>query len=312
MTKNIKAVPPYITKGKCNFKNYPFKAWKKLGGQTCKPCYPPRFMHGLAYKLNLPKMALAKKEARLRFVSGYSFRFDTFPDYAFYEIIPLIWDCWPRLVNDVAEFFKRYDVKTAIFTSSQTANVFRQRFPQMNILTITEGVDVSLYSCGKELSERKYDLIEVGRSNFNFFQSELPTGINHIKTSNFVRAFNTDEEFRAALSESKVTINVPRCDVDKAVAGNIETLTQRYWECMLSRMVMVGRAPKELTDLIGYNPVVEWDGNDAAPLISDILSNINDYQELVNKNYETAMKMASWEIRVQEIMTFLEEQGYRV
>ena len=41
------------------------------------------------------------------------------------------------------------------------------------------------------------------------------------------------------------------------VAGDIETLTQRYWECMFSRMVMVGHAPQELIDFIGYNPVIE-------------------------------------------------------
>ena len=43
------------------------------------------------------------------------------------------------------------------------------------------------------------------------------------------------------------------------LAGDIETLTQRYWECMLSRIVMLGHAPQELIDLIGYNPVIEID-----------------------------------------------------
>ena len=69
----------------------------------------------------------------MRFVSGYSIQFDTFPDYAFYEVIPLIWDCWPKQVESVAAFFRKHQVKTAIFTSSQTADVFRDLFPKMNI-----------------------------------------------------------------------------------------------------------------------------------------------------------------------------------
>lgn len=310
--KIVKAIPPYIYKGASNFKYYPCEAWEKIGGKVSRNFYPPQFLHSLIYRITLPSVFKSKKEARLRFVSGYSIQFDTFPDYAFYEVIPLIWDCWPKLVESVAAFFRKHQVKTAIFTSSQTADVFRNLFPQMNVLTITEGIKIDLYSPGNVLSDRKIDILEIGRKDGNFFKSPLPEGINHIKTGNFARTFQSDEEFRAALADTKVTVTVPRCDVDKKTAGNIETLTQRYWECMLSRIVMVGRAPKELIDLIGYNPVIDWDGNDASPLVSDILGNIGKYQDLVNRNYETAKEMASWEMRMKDIMIYLKNKGYSV
>lgn len=310
--KKVKAIPPYICKGASNFKYYPCEAWEKIGGKVSRNFYPPQFLHSLIYRITLPSVFKNKKEARLRFVSGYSIQFDTFPDYAFYEVIPLIWDCWPKQVENVAAFFRKHQVKTAIFTSSQTADVFRRLFPQMNIQTITEGIKIDLYSPGNVLSDRKIDILEIGRKDGNFFKSPLPEGINHIKTGNFARTFQSDEEFRAALADTKVTVTVPRCDVDKKTAGNIETLTQRYWECMLSRIVMVGRAPKELINLIGYNPVIDWDGNDASPLVSDILENIGKYQDLVNRNYETAKKMASWEMRMKDIMIYLKNKGYSV
>ena len=310
--KIVKAIPPYIYKGASNFKYYPCEAWEKIGGKGSRNFYPPQFLHSLIYRITLPSVFKNKKEARLRFVSGYSIQFDTFPDYAFYEVIPIIWDCWPKQVESVAAFFRKHQVKTAIFTSSQTADVFRGLFPQMNILTITEGIKIDLYSPGNVLSDRKIDILAIGRKDGNFFKSPLPEGINHIKTGNFARTFQSDEEFRSALADTKVTVTVPRCDVDKKTAGNIETLTQRYWECMLSRIVMVGRAPKELINLIGYNPVIDWDGNDASPLVSDILRNIGKYQELVNRNYETAKKMASWEMRMKDIMIYLKNKGYSV
>lgn len=310
--KIVKAIPPYIYKGASNFKYYPCEAWEKIGCKVSRNFYPPQFLHSLIYRITLPSVFKNKRKARLRFVSGYSIQFDTFPDYAFYEVIPLIWDCWPKQVESVAAFFRKHQVKTAIFTSSQTADVFRGLFPQMNILTITEGIKIDLYSPGKVLSDRKIDILEIGRKDGNFFKSPLPEGINHIKTGNFARTFLSDEEFRAALADTKVTVTVPRCDVDKKTAGNIETLTQRYWECMLSRIVMVGRAPKELIDLIGYNPVIDWDGNDASPLVSDILENIGKYQDLVNRNYETAKEMASWEMRMKDIMIYLKNKGYSV
>ena len=310
--KIVKAIPPYIYKGASNFKYYPCEAWEKIGGKVSRNFYPPQFLHSLIYRITLPSIFKNKREARLRFVSGYSIQFDTFPDYAFYEVIPLVWDCWSKQVESVAAFFRKHQVKTAIFTSSQTADVFRDLFPKMNVLTITEGIKIDLYSSGKVLSDRKIDILEIGRKDGNFFKSPLPEGINHIKTGNFARTFQSDEEFRAALADTKVTVTVPRCDVDKKTAGNIETLTQRYWECMLSRIVMVGRAPKELINLIGYNPVIDWDGNDASPLVSDILGNIGKYQNLINRNYETAKEMASWEMRMKDIMIYLKNKGYSV
>ena len=307
----VKAVSPYIHPEYLNFKVAPYEAWVKCGGKTADAHYPARPFHGFAFRYELPTLWKSKKEARLRFVSGYSIIFDSFPDYAWYEIIPVIWDCWPPLVDSVASFFTRHHIRTAIFTSSQTADIFRHRFPDMNILHITEGVDIQLYSKGKPLAERKIDILEVGRKDGHFFKTPFPTGIKHIKTGNFDRFFKTDEEFRLALADTKVTINVPRCDVDLK-AGNIETLTQRYWECMLSRVVMIGRAPKELVDLIGYNPVVEWEGKDATPKVAEILDNIDKYQSVVDENLEVALQKAPWDIRIKKIMSFLTEMGYKI
>lgn len=312
MKKTVKAVMPYEYNDLCNFKSYPYRAWIEADGNTAKSHYPSKLFHGLIYNYSLPRLCKNTKEARLRFVSGYSIFFDTFPDFLFYEIIPVIWDCWPKNVPTVENFFRKYDVKTAIFTSSQTADVFRRKFPTMNILTITEGVNLDLYNKGKELKYRSIDILEVGRAWVNFFKTPLAKDINHIKTGNTARAFKTDEEFRDGLADAKVTINVPRCDVDKKTAGNIDTLTQRYWECMLSRVVMVGRAPKELIDLIGYDPVVDWDSIDTTPMVRDILNNIEKYQELVDRNYEAALRFAPWSIRIKQIMNFLTNKGYNV
>lgn len=308
--KQVKAIIPYSYNNYCNFKIYPYLAWEKNGLPVAKAHYPWRALHRFFYNYDVPSLLKNNNEARLRFVSGYSIRFDTFPDYARYEIIPVIWDCWPVNVPEVEKFFRKHDVKTAIFTSSQTADIFKGKFPQLNILTITEGVNTDLYYKGKNLIDRSIDVLEVGRAWVEFFKTPLLDGINHIKTGNMSRAFKTDEEFRQGLADAKVTVNVPRCDVDKATAGNIETLTQRYWECMLSRVVMVGRAPKELIDLIGYNPVVEWDGNDASPIVIKILSNISSYQTLVDRNYEVALNKASWDIRIKQIAVYLKMKGY--
>ena len=108
------------------------------------------------------------------------------------------------------------------------------------------------------------------------------------------------------MGNAKVTIALPRSITQPEIAGDIETLTQRYWECMFSRMVMVGHAPQELIDFIGYNPVIELsDKISAEELIANVIEHIEDYQFLVDKNHETAEKLGSWDVRMKWLMSEL-------
>ena len=276
--KTVVAVSPYQHPNSINFKNGAFEAWKEIGGKIANDHYPLRLFHKLIFNHQLPSIRHHKKEARLRFVEPVSLNFDTYPDYIKYEIIPLV-------------------------TSSQNAELMKQVFPHLNILFITEGIDTELYDKGKELIDRKIDLLEYGRRNNKVFKVELPPKINHLYSKKGERLFSTNVKLFQALADTRITVNFPRCDTQPSIAGNIETLTQRYWESMLSRIVIIGRAPKELIDLIGYNPVIEVD---------NILHHIEDYQELVDKNRDTALKMGSWKLRMQQIQEWLKSVNYQI
>ena len=73
-------------------------------------------------------------------------------------------------------------------------------------------------------------------------------------------------------------------------------------------MVMVGHAPQELIDFIGYNPVIELsDKISQEELIADVIEHIEDYQYLVDKNRETAERLGSWNVRMKWLMSELAE-----
>lgn len=308
----VKAVEPYIHPEYLNFKRAPYAAWVKVGGQTAKAHYPVRMLHGWAFRYELPVIFRNKQEARLRFVEPVSVSFDTFPDYARYEIIPMIWDCWPRYFEKMCHWLEKHQVRTAIFTSSQTAERMQRRFPKMNIMYCPEAVDVSCYKVGTPLEERSIDLLEFGRSNGQLFHRAFPKTINHVCTYQNGGYIYNNEELYKAMSQTKITITLPRSMTHPELAGDIVTLTQRYWESMLSGMVMVGHAPKELVDLIGYNPVVELDSAHADEQILDILSHIDPYQELVNRNRAAALKYGDWTMRMKDVMNFLQQCGYEL
>lgn len=305
--KILKAVSPFIHPGFLNFKMMPYEAWKRNGGGVAKAHYPWRWLHGAAYRWELPTIWKSRKEARLRFVEPVSLKFDSFPDYARYEVVPMFWDCWPRYFEMTCEWLRKHRVKTAIFSSRMTAERMQERFPEMRIIWCPESVDGNVYQKGKLLKDRTIDLLEFGRSNEKVLQTGA-LSLNHVCTKQNGKFIYTNEQLYQAMGDAKVTIALPRSMTQPEMAGDIETLTQRYWECMFSRLVMVGHAPQELVDFIGYNPVIELRKDiSAEALIRDVLEHIDDYQELVDKNRETAERLGSWDVRMEWLMEELRE-----
>lgn len=325
--KTVKAVPPFFYNHGCNFKNQPYNAWSNIGGKCVHSHYPPLGLHKIATAIDYPSInfmqdSINNGQARLRFVEANNIRFDTFPDYMCYEIIPIIWDCWPSCDNKLLRWLVRHNVKSVVFTSKEAEARISEKLPQLNTLTITEGIDIKAYLKGKELKDRSIDLFYYGR-RFGFQYNAYADGIN-------IQEDGDDNEFRYRLSESKITLAVPRCDIVPHLTGGQETLTQRYWECMLSRIVMIGRSPQELVDLIGYDPVIRFEGyipgkgvtenlkqpqnieHNFYEVTKKVLYNIQDYQELVDKNRKTALRLASWEIRMRQVKDWLLNLGYEI
>lgn len=314
MAKHVFAVRPYKFREGMQFLNGAFEAWKTCGGDWKNHTWKPRFLHYFIHRYSVPfRVKQSANEAHLMFISSSTLKFNTFADYVRFEVIPMIWDCWPYLFDNVADFIARNNVRTAIFTSSMTAKLMKERFEGLNVLSVTEGIDVAPYLEGKLLKDRTIDLLEFGRSNSKVlkFNMNNPDFV-HKYSKNGEWVFPTNKELYEGLADSKVSLTFPRCDTHPEIAGNIETLTQRYWECMLSRVVMVGRAPFELVNLLGYNPVLEIGTNDPVEIILDVVRNPDKFQPLVDKNRAMALKYATWQSRIVSIRNFLISCGYEL
>lgn len=267
---------------------------------------------GLVISSNLFK---SPKKALLVLSAGYPSSF-SFPFNYQYEIIPFIWDCWPKYWDRLFKFIKRNDVKILFVTSSQVKNMIHEQYPNINVFWIPEGINTKKYNKGSLLINREIDLLELGRVMPQFhqkiIQNELPHLKKHLYGNGNQLLFPDFESLVNGLSQSKLTVCYPRCNTHPEMAGNIETLTQRYWECMLSRTLIVGKAPKELTELIGYNPVVEINVENADDQIDEILEHIASYQDFVDKNYLVAMDRGDWKNRIAEIEVNLLDNGYLI
>lgn len=254
------------------------------------------------------------KKALIVTSAGAAVADESFPYYN-YEIVPMVWDIWPPSYRPLVNDIKRLDIKTILVTVKSVAERLKAD-TGVNALWVPEGIESCIYEKGQDLVYRPFDVFDMGRRHDKYHKIldklEEKDIIKGLKTSNSMSKTNAwlpFEEILKTIASCKVMICFPRCDTNPRAAG-VETLTQRYWEAMLCRCVIVGRAPQELIDLYGYNPVVEVDWDNSEAQISEILANISDYQSLVDKNYEMAQKMADWRYRIPAIKDFLQKNGY--
>ena len=246
------------------------------------------------------------------FVEPVSVTFDTFPYYATHEVIPFIWDCWPCYYDKMEAWFKRHETRTAIFTSRMEMEEMQKRCPQVKMLWCPEAVDVSNYKKGKLLKDRYINLLEFGRSNERVL-GKISID-NHVCTYVNGKFIYSNDELYEAMGDARITVCLPKSMTHPDIAQGIETLTQRYWEAMLSRMVIIGHAPKELIDVCGYNPVLELPDkkDEINTFILDILNHIEDYQNLVDLNSQTALEKGIWSIRMKDVVEWLDNIGYSI
>ncbi len=297
-----------------------FPAWEAKGFWVKKSV---RKVLALFYRAGLRRLLPRPKQAVIVATRGRHVLRDAMPQALTAEVIPMFWDSWPRGWKRQVEAIRVLNCRTCLFSSSEAAARLSQELPDVQALWVPEGIDPTPYKGEKPLRERRYQVYELGRQKADYHavlarmhkEGKLTTYFANRYASDgklLELAFATNQELEAALPEMRVIISFPACDTHPTQTGGIETLTQRYWEAMLSGALIVGRAPKELIDLLGYNPVIEVDTPHAEEQLLQILENPDEWQPLADRNLKAALQHAPWALRAHEVRLLLRKQGYKV
>ncbi len=271
----------------------------------------------------LPSL-IRKKKAIIITAAGDTIFKESFPYFYNSEIIPMLWDVWPARWEGISYNLKYLKCKLCFVTVKSVAEKIKKEIG-IDAYWIPEGICISDYQKGNPLVMRENDILELGRQH-PFYHYILETLEQEKQIHGYARntyypngnyktlAFPKAHELIEALPTFKIIISFPRTITHPEQAGNMETLTQRYWEGMLSGCLIIGKAPQELIDLIGYNPVIDINLSSSEAVLKEqiktILQNISIYQDLVDKNYKTALQYASWDQRMKQIKVILTQHGY--
>lgn len=309
--------------GFLQYMNQFVEAGERAGFHTLKTHTSPkhlfrRVMPFFFYLTNLLRLGNLRSKPLIITSRGDGILEAAFPYYLSYHIIPMLWDTWPKEQERLYGDLKMLKCPMALVSSRQMAQQIEKKL-HIKCLWVPEGIDAAGFSKGDDLYLRPIDVFELGRQHAEYHKAVEVAIVQKYLTQwkgNKYRedgrlaelAFKTNEKLKENLAKAKIVICFPKVDTcSREESGGIETLTQRYWEAMLSRCLIVGRAPAELIDLMGYYPVVDVDWNNPTEQLRNILSNISDYQWLVDKNLETAKRLAPWDSRMNEIKTFIND-----
>ncbi|MEX0323755.1 MAG: glycosyltransferase [Puniceicoccaceae bacterium] len=243
----------------------------------------------------------AKQSARLAILSGPSFRRCT--DYilrgrkAAYLYDPTHPWVTPEQVVTFVE-----DVGLEIlFVPHPT---FRDRLqavlPACKVCFIPEAANPEDYSCD---AEKTIDILAFGRSLIPYHNA-LDAGLSSSITYKHGR-IEEREDLKKAMAAARIILNFPRSITAKTT--DVEMLTMRYFQTIASKALILGHCPALMRELFGYDPVVEADLENPFEQVEQILANFNDYQDLIERNYETFINGHTFQHRWQQMKQILLE-----
>jgi hypothetical protein len=237
-----------------------------------------------------------------------------FPISYLHEVIPYCFDCWERRYPLWQKSFQRQRVRVAFFSARQSAEYFQRVMPNMHSVWLPEACDPAAYDPKALLANRGIDVLELGRRHNAFHDAITPVlaaaGRVHLYEKEKGRLiFPSRTTMLSGLANSKISVCFPGSMTHKDWAGDVETVTWRYFESMASKCLIVGHCPAELKTLFGYDPTIPIDMQRPASQIEDLIVNIGNYQELVDHNYQNLAKCGTWDARVQEMFQNLKERG---
>ena len=247
-----------------------------------------------------------------------------FPDCLWSEVIPYVSDCWPQDYDRWIAKLRRMRSRVVFVSARSAADHLRKHLPEVSIHWLPEAVDADEWDPSKPLSERQLDVLELGRTYPRYHArilGQLGGDISHrfaAEGSN-TPVFPGFAALRAGLANTKIQVCFPksithplRAPDNGAGADGLETVTQRYFEAIAAGSLIVGHGPAELTDLFGYNPVIDADLEHPVEQLRELLEHIEDHQEFVDRNLTRLGEVGTWDTRVTEMLGILATLGYEV
>ena len=223
-----------------------------------------------------------------------------------------LFDAWPSYYKIIIRFINDFKTDFVFVSSKQSAENLNQLLGRKKVFWIPEGINPEGYNV-LPYENRDIDVLAFGRKYEDFHQkiadSLKQENINYLFASGNEKIFQDNESFVDGLSRTKISVCFPTSLTHPQRAENIETMTNRYLQSMASKCIILGKAPGEMIELFGYNPVIEADLDNPAEQIKEILNNFSQFDGLIEMNYKNVVEKHAWLNRWENISSIISEEN---
>jgi hypothetical protein len=236
----------------------------------------------------------------------------TFPYLAFDSVDKAIYlfDAWEPIYPKIQELLTEYNFNLIFISAKRTAEHFSSVLNNKKVFWVPEGITTEHYKFA-EYKDKTIDVFQMGRKYLKFHDNIVEYCKLHEINYLYEREkgeliFKTQELFTDALGKSKISICFPSSTTHPERSGTVSTITQRYFQSMISKCIIVGEAPSEMKELFSYEPVIKADLKFPGEQLKDILNNYEDYKPLIERNYNEVCQNHHWRNRAQSIAEIIE------
>lgn len=220
-------------------------------------------------------------------------------------------DVWPVKFPLLKRLAKGLGLNPVFVSYRQSAEELDRQDQSRRYLYVPEGLPAGHYPADP-YHEREWDLVTFGRKWVDL-HNKIKAGMEGAQIRYLFRddgrpVAETHQELMATLGRTRISVCAPRGVTQPGLSGGVEAMTLRYLQSIACKCLVYGRAPEEMVDLFGYNPVIEADLNDPVGQLREILDRFDEHIPLIERNYQTLLGGHLWSHRVVEIARILREQ----
>ena len=226
-----------------------------------------------------------------------------------------IYDCWEPEFDDWQKTIDEIDPDYVFFCFKQTWEHYKDIY---NCYWIPQSADLEIFKPSE--TEKTRIFIQMGRLNEKIHHKILEyleqKGLEDNRGNYIYRRDKNELIFPELLDlvkgigESRYIVCVPKCYENFKRTGNVSGITARYFESMACKTMIIGKKPISFDELFPEDGMVEFkeDMSDFAEKIDHFENNRDEYNRIVERNYEILMEKHTWGNRLDEILKIINEE----